>query len=190
MSQSPSQFPVMPSAARPVRVRLGPIVLVLGAAMAVSAPLHAQTLKPERERPVGAPQAVGAVHTVRGIPEACTRLEGRFTGDPGAPYRMDVVPAGGSCQPRARYVDPAQAKPSQAGGWILNSLIRVPSAECPGQEAVVQVWRKPVDQAMQLDAQGRVRIYLQDAQKQAATGDMRPLPEFSAVLQVSGDACR
>jgi hypothetical protein len=165
------------------------LLAVLFAVAAVALPLRAQSLQPERQRPVGAPQAPGAVHTVRTIPEACTRLEGVFTGDPAQPYRMQAVQTAPTCQPRARFLDAAQAQPAQASGWILNDVIRVPDAACPSSEAVVQVWRKPVDQAMERDGQGQVRIYLQDAQKQAAAGQMRPLPQFSAVLAMPA-ACR
>ena len=85
----------------------------------------AQEAGPRHERPVGTPQAIGAVHTLRQIPEACTRLEGVFTGEPGQPYRMRAVPSAPNCQPRARYVAAAQAAPTQAGGWILDDLVRV-----------------------------------------------------------------
>ena len=54
------------------------------------------------------------------------------------------------------------------------------------RQALVRVWRKPVDQTLELDGQGRVRIYLQDAQKQAAAGQMRELPEYSAQLELAG----
>ncbi len=90
---------------------------------------------------------------------------------------------------RARYVDAAQAKPSLAGGWILNTETQVPQAGCPGRQAVVKVWRKPVAQELARDGKRQVRIYLQDAHKQAAAGQMRPLPEYSAVLDVSAGRC-
>jgi hypothetical protein len=165
------------------------LLAVLMAVAAVALPLQAQTPKPERERPLGTPQALGVVHTVRNIPEACTRLEGVFTGDAAQPYRMQALQTAPGCQSRARYLDAAQAKPSQAAGWILNDVVRVPDAGCPSRQAVVQVWRKPVDQPVELDAQGRVRIYLQDAQRQAAAEKMRPLPQFSAVLEMPAGRC-
>ncbi len=56
---------------------------------------------PELQRAVGVPQAVGAVHTLRQIPEACARLEGVFTGDAAAPYRFSAVRTSEQCQPRA-----------------------------------------------------------------------------------------
>ena len=91
-----------------------------------------------------------------------------------------------NCAPRAKLVDAAKVKPTEAGGWKFNDLVRVPSAGCATRFAVVRVWRKPVDQTLQLDGQGRVRIYLQDAQKQAAAGQMRELPEYSAQLELAG----
>lgn len=45
-------------------------------------------LKP---RAPGTAQAVGAVHTLRQIPEACARLEGVFTGNAAQPYTLSVV---------------------------------------------------------------------------------------------------
>ena len=63
---------------------------------------------------------------------------------------------------------------------------RLENAEHPDRQALVRVWRKPVDQTLELDGQGRVRIYLQDAQKQAAAGQMRELPEYSAQLELAG----
>jgi len=78
--------------------------LLMLAALAPAVPaLAAET--PELQRAVGAPQAVGAVHTLRQIPEACARLEGAFTGDAAAPYRFSAVRTSEQCQPRARFVD-------------------------------------------------------------------------------------
>ena len=164
------------------------LLAVLVTAAAVAMPLRAQA--PEHERPLGAPQAVGAVHTVRTIPEACTRLEGVFTGEAAQPYRMQVVATGGHCQPRARYVEPAQAAPSQGTGWILGDVVRIPDAACRSRQAVVKVWRKPVEQPLERDGQGQVRIYLEDARKQAAAGRTRPLPEYSAQLELEPGRCR
>lgn len=159
------------------------LLAVLVAVAAVAAPLQAQA--PQRER-TGTPQATGALHTVRTIPEACTRLEGMYTGDPAQPYRLQPVDTAPGCRQRARYVDPAQARPDAGAGWVLDDLVRVPDAACPQRQALVRVWRKPVDQTLELDGQGRVRIYLQDAQKQAAAGQMRELPEYSAQLELAG----
>src|SRR5690606_11711759 len=114
-------------------------LVVLVTALAVAVPLRAQEPAPR----TGAPQAPEAVHTVRQIPEACTRLEGRYA-QPGAarPYVLQAVAVGGNCQARARYVDGGQAQPSASAGWVLNDEFRIPEAACPGREAVVQVWRK------------------------------------------------
>src|SRR3546814_16871728 len=42
-------------------------------------------------------------------------------------------------------------------GWKFNDLIRVPSAACPSQRAVVRVWRKPVVVGEERDGQGQAR---------------------------------
>ena len=161
------------------------LLAVLVAVAAVAAPLRAQPAGPVKEQ-VGAPQAVGAAHTVRIIPEACTRLEGVFTGDAAAPYRLQSVQTSPACRPRGRYVHPAQARPSCAGRWGTSTVTRIPQARCPARQVVVRVWHKPVAQELARDGQGKVRIYLQDAQKQAASGQLRELPEYSAQLEVSG----
>jgi len=167
------------------------LLAILAAAAAVALPLRAQEEPgPERSRPVGAPQAVGAVHTVRQIPEACTRLEGVFTGQADAPYRLRAVPTAPGCQPRARYADAATAQPSAQDGWILNDVIRIPDAACPARQAVVRVWRKPVAQDLARDGQGQARVYLEQARQQAAAGQLRALPQFSARLEVAGSGCR
>ncbi len=145
---------------------------------------------PEINRPAGSAQAIGAVHTLRQIPEACARLEGTFTGDAAQPYRFTVVRTSEQCQPRSRYVDFDKAQPSAAKGWKLNDVIRVPSAACPSQQAVVSVWRLPVDKKPELDGQGQSRIYLEDAKKQAAAGKTAQVPMFAAKAEVEGKACR
>lgn len=144
---------------------------------------------PEIQRAVGTAQADGVVHTLRLIPEACARLEGTFTGQAAQPYAMSAVRTGERCQARARYVDAASAKPGVASGWKLNDVIRVPSAGCPTRQAVVRVWRKPLDQTVELDAQGKSRIYLADAKEKAAEARKVPVPMFSAVMTVEGKAC-
>lgn len=160
-------------------------VLMVAAALVPMA--RAATLPaPENQRPAAAAQAVGAVHTLRQIPEACARLQGSFTGDAAQPYRFEVVRTSPQCQPRARMVPFATAKPSQQAGWILSDLIRVPSAACPQQQAVVQVWRLPVDNAGKRDGQGQSRIYLEDAKKQAASGQVAKVPQFTATMDVEG----
>jgi len=146
--------------------------------------------KPEIDRVEATPQAIGVAHTLRSIPEACARIEGVFTGQAADPYKFAVVRTSPNCQPRARFVDAAPAKPSVANGWIFNDLIRVPNAACPSQQAVVKVWRKPgAAGGPELDAQGRARIYLGES-KQAAEGDrLAAIPMFAAAMAVEGEAC-
>lgn len=164
--------------------------LVLAGLLPIATLAMAADPVPELQRAAGTPQAVGAAHTLRQIPEACARLEGVFTGDAAQPYRFAAVRSSPNCQPRARFVDFDAARPSEAAGWKLNDVIRVPSAACPSQLAVVRVWRKPVDGKPPLDGQGQSRIYLEDAKKQAAAGQIAQIPMFAAQLQVEGKACR
>lgn len=162
-------------------------LLMLAALVPALPALAAET--PELQRAVGAPQAVGAVHTLRQIPEACARLEGVFTGQAAEPYRFSAVRTSELCQPRARFVDYAKAQPSADKGWKLNDVIRVPNAACPAQQAVVRVWRLPVNNTQALDGQGQSRIYLEEAKKQAAAGKIPQVTMFAAQLQVEGKAC-
>jgi hypothetical protein len=166
--------------------------LVLACLLPVTGLAMAADSTPELQRPVGTPQAVGVAHTLRQIPEACARLEGVFTGDAAQPYTFTTVRSSPTCQPRARFVDFDQAAPSEASGWKLNDVIRVPSAQCPSQQAVVRVWRKPADNTPQLDGQGQSRIYLEEAKQQAAAGKIAriPIPLFAAQMKVEGKACR
>jgi hypothetical protein len=145
---------------------------------------------PELQRPTGSAQAVGVVHTLRQIPEACVRMEGAFTGEAAAPYRFALLRSSPTCQPRARFVDFAKAHPSEAGGWKLNDIIRVPSAACASQQAVVRVWRKPVQLDTQRDGQGQSRIYLDDAKQQAAAGKVSSIPMYTAQMTLEGHGCR
>jgi len=145
---------------------------------------------PELQRAAGAPQAVGAAHTLRQIPEACARLEGVFTGQAAQPYTFAVVRTSEQCQPRARFVEYDKAQPTQAKGWKLNDVIRVPSAACPAQQAVVRVWRLPVAGTPERDGQGQSRIYLEEARKQAAAGKIAQVPMFAAQMTLEGTACR
>ncbi|HEY0333877.1 MAG TPA: hypothetical protein VGC74_09235 [Stenotrophomonas sp.] len=165
-------------------------LLLCGGLLAVALPVLAADPAPELQRAVGAPQAVGAVHTLRQIPEACARLEGVFTGQAAEPYRFSVVRSNPTCQPRSRFVDYAKAAPSEAAGWKLNDIIRVPHAGCASQQAVVKVWRKPADnQPPALDGQGQSRIYLEEAKKKAASGQVAQVPLYAAQMQVEGKAC-
>ncbi len=162
-------------------------ILAVTALLAASLPLQSAPPKPEIERPAATPQAVGALHSLRTIPEACMRFQGRFTGNAAHPYDLEAVRTSERCQPRARIVDAAEAKPDAAGGWILNDVIRVPSAACAGQAAELVVWRHPGSVAPpKLDAQGRSRVHLQgQAPRQAGQ-----LPRYAIGLRTSGAACR
>lgn len=160
--------------------------IVLGACLVAALPALAAT--PEIQRPVGTPQGNGVTHLVRGIPEACAWLQGTFTGDAGNPYRFEPVRSSPTCQARARLVDAAKAKPSEATGWKLNDVVRIPSKDCAGLQAVVEIWRRPSGaKGLDLDAQGRARIYLKDAKAAAA----RPpaVAMYAAVPTLEGKAC-
>lgn len=158
-------------------------------ATAVALPALAADPKPEITRDAVTPQPVGVVHTLRQIPEACARIEGAFTGEAAEPYRFAVVRTSQNCQPRARFVDAAKARPSEAGGWKFNDLLRVPNAGCPSQFAVVRVWRKPVDQTQELDGQGKSRIYLEESKQAAAAGKIAAVPMYAAEMGVEGEGC-
>jgi hypothetical protein len=144
---------------------------------------------PEIQRPPASPQAVGVAHTLRTIPEACARLEGRFTGDAAEPYALVAVRTGTRCQPRAALR--RQAPAGDAEGWLLNDLIRVPSAACPSRQAVVRVWRKPVGGAAPtMDAQGKARVYLKDGLDAAANGKLGAIPQYAVAMAMEGRDCR
>lgn len=158
--------------------------------IAAASAAHAAEPVPEIRRAPAAAQAIGAAHTLRTIPEACTRLEGLFTGDAAQPYRFSAVRTSPNCQPRARFVDAAKAGPSLQSGWKLNDLIRVPNAACAAQQAVVRVWRKPADVAPpKLDAQGRARLYLEEARQAATANRTAAVPMFAATMGVEGEQC-
>lgn len=147
-------------------------------------------LQPEIKRAPVAAQQVGAAHTLRVIPEACARLQGQFTGLPAAPYKFAAVRTSERCQSRARMVDAVSAKASVASGWVLNDEIRVPSAACATQQAVIRVWRKDANAVPpKLDAQGRSRIYLKDGLNAARQGDLGAIPIYAAAMSVQGPAC-
>lgn len=170
-------------------------VPVLACALLALAPMLASAAAdpvPEIKRDAAiAAQPVGGVHTLRQIPEACARIEGQFTGQAEPAYKFAVVRTSPNCQPRARFVDAAKAKPSEAAGWKFNDLIRVPSAACPQQQAVVRVWRKPAAAAVppSLDAQGKSRLYLQDEKEKAAANKLAAIPMFAAAMSVEGKPC-
>lgn len=164
--------------------------LVLAMLAAIALPTWAAEPKPEITRADSQPQAAGAAHALRTIPEACARLEGMFTGEVTQPYRFAVVRTSTRCRPRARFIDADRAQPSLAAGWKLNELIRVPNAACPSQLAVVRVWRKPADVAPpKLDAQGRARIYLDEQRIAAAGNRLAAVPVFAAEMALEGQGC-
>lgn len=144
---------------------------------------------PEIQRVPATPQAVGVVHTLRTIPEACTRLEGRFTGNAGAPYALAAVRTGARCQPRAALRQDAPA--AGAAGWVLNDLIRVPSAACPSRQAVIRIWRRPASAAVpRMDAQGKARVYLKEGLDAAAAGQLGAIPQYAMAMAMEGTDCR
>lgn len=165
-----------------------PVALSVLAALAAAPALAADPV-PEITRGAIPAQAVGAAHTLRQIPEACARIEGVFTGQAAEPYKFAVVRTSPSCQPRARFVDAAKAKPSEQAGWKFNDLIRVPSAACPQQQAVVRVWRKPAGPLPERDGQGQARIYLEESVARAKAGKLAAIPMFAAEMSVEGEAC-
>ena len=155
--------------------------------------LHAGLLQaapaPEvrRDGPLPA-QATGAAHTLRIIPETCHFLRGLFTGDAQSPYRVEAGSRGGRCQPRAR-LERADAAPTEAG-WVLNDVLRIPHASCPGLTATVRIWRRTGDNAPPAgDAQGRARLYLQDEQQRAKRGSLAQLGAYAYVVASEGAAC-
>ena len=163
------------------------LALLLAAA---ALPALAADPTPEITRGQVTPQAVNTMHTLRQIPEACARLEGMFTGDAAQPYRFSAVRISPKCQARARFVDAAKVKPSEATGWKFNDLIRVPNAGCLTQMAVVRVWRHPADVTPpELDAQGRARIYLQDSVEKAKANKLPPVPMYAASMAIEGMPC-
>ena len=166
--------------------------IALTAALAVTVVLsaHAADPTPEIKRDAAKPQALNAPHTLRQIPEACARLEGMFTGDAAQPYKFAVVRTSPNCQPRARFVDAAKARPSEAAGWKFNDRISVPNAACATQQAVVRVWRRPANATPpKLDGQGRSRIYLEESRKQAAADKLAAVTTYAASMKVEGVPC-
>lgn len=151
---------------------------------------QARAQSPEIKRPLGTPQPIGALHTLRVIPEACTRIQGQFTGNAGKPYDFAAVRTASRCQPRAKLVDAASVKPQGKPGWIYTDEVRVPSAACPSQQAVVRVWRSASQASPpKLDAQGRSRLYLKDSMDSARAGTLAATPMYAIEMGVVGKAC-
>jgi hypothetical protein len=137
------------------------------------------------------PQAQGVLHTLRTIPEACARLQGQFTGTATAPYTLTPVRTSERCQARAQLQDAHKVQASTANGWILNDELRVPNASCPGQLAVIRIWRKEAVAATpKLDAQGRVRVYLKDGLDAATAGKLGARPQYAVAMAVEGNSCK
>jgi hypothetical protein len=159
-------------------------------AVAMAIPALAGDPTPEISRPAATPQPVGVLHTLRQIPEACARIQGRFTGNPADPYKFELVKTSPNCAPRAKLVDAAKVKPTEAGGWKFNDLVRVPSTQCATQFAVVRVWRKAVGVAPpKLDAQGKSRLYLEQERQRAAAGQLASVPEYAVSTAIEGTPC-
>lgn len=150
----------------------------------------AAPVRPQIERVPLPAQAAGVPHTLRVIPEACVRLQGRFPADPAQPYVLEIVPKA-PCRPRTRFVPAGQLAdaPSAATGWILNDELRIPNAACSDQQAVVQVWRRQVDPtSVPLDAQGRLRLNMAAGQPATTMTGARAgaVSLFTAVLAGDG----
>jgi hypothetical protein len=159
-------------------------------AVAMAIPALAGDPTPEISRPAATPQPVGVLHTLRQIPEACARIQGRFTGNPADPYKFELVKTSPNCAPRAKLVDAAKARPGEAAGWKFNDLVRVPSTQCATQFAVVRVWRKAVGVAPpKLDAQGKSRLYLEQERRRAAAGQLASVPEYAVSTAIEGTPC-
>lgn len=90
------------------------VVLSLLVVVAASPVLGADP-KPEIDRPAATPQRVGTAHTLRLTPEACTRIEGLFTGQAAEPYRFTVVRTS-NCQPTRPLRRRRQGQALGAGG--------------------------------------------------------------------------
>lgn len=171
--------------------RIPPAAAAAVAALFAAGAACAAGQDPEVKRAPATPQAVGALHSLRTIPEACVRLQGKFTGDAADPYRFEAVRTSPACQARALVQDAKKAKPSAASGWILNDRISVPEAGCPALRAVATVWRRPAGGAPPaLDAQGRSRIYLEQAMRDARAGRLDALPAYAIATGVEGKPCR
>lgn len=163
-----------------------PLLAATLALFALTAQASAQ--QPETKRPVAKPQATGVLHTLRVIPEACMSIQGKFTGNASKPYDFSAVPTGARCQARAKLVDAASVKPQGKPGWIYADEVRVPSAACPSQQAVVRLWRSAAKAAPpKLDAQGRSRLYVKDSM--AGKVDAANVPTYAIEMGVAGKAC-
>ncbi len=148
-----------------IRVRV--IAVALSILIGSTAAVFAAEPAPEVQRAPYPPKAKGEVHTIRIIPETCTYLHGMFTGENAVPYRYGAKRTSTRCQPRAQLVDPTKAAPSAASGWILNDIVRIPSAACPKQMAVIRVWRKPADNTRRRPTRKGAREFIWATRKSA-----------------------
>ena len=162
-------------------------VAMLG--MALGQPLCAQSAEPLRTRPIGSAQADGQLHTLRTIPEACVRLQGQFGGPDG--YALAAVPSAPGCQPRAQFRGVDSIDPDPAAGWLLDEIVRVPSARCPQQMLRLELWTLPVAPVQApRDGQGQVRIYLEQAQQGRAAGAALQRAQWTARWGLDGRCAR
>jgi hypothetical protein len=172
-------------------MRFAQILLAIASVAVVALPVMAADTAPEIKRDAIPAQPIGSLRSLKTIPEACARIQGQFTGDPAQPYKFAVVRTSAKCQPRARLVDATKIEHSAEKGWIFNDLIRVPSIACATQQAVVRVWRHPVEVAPpKLDKQGRSRIYLKESLQQARANKLPPIPVYAAAMSVEGAPCK
>ena len=96
---------------------------------------------------------------------------------------------GARCQPRSALRQDAPA--AGAAGWVLNDLIRVPSAACPSRQAVIRIWRRPASAAVpRMDAQGKARVYLKEGLDAAAAGQLGAIPQYAMAMAMEGKDCR
>lgn len=164
--------------------------LLLGLLGPLGAASAAEPTPEIRRQPLPA-QTDGATFTLRVIPEACARLEGRFTGDKARPFALATEPSRPRCMARAQLVEAASVRPSVRRGWVLNDELRVPSARCPAQQALVRVWRERGPNATpKRDAQGRVRVYLREDLAPAGAVQHQPVPRYTVQFAVQGTDCR
>lgn len=168
-------------------MRVNPCLTLLMISTLLLAPALAAPPDTGRQRPPSRPQADGVWHTLRQIPEACARLQGRFTGQPERPYQLQAVASSTHCRRRAVLLALQQGGEDPGQGWMLDERIMVPSAACPGLAVELRLWRRqPADTSRPRDAQGRERIYLQQAREQWARQRLAGLPQWRAYWQLQG----
>ena len=168
-------------------MRVNPCLTLLMISTLLMAPALAAPPDTGRQRPPSRPQADGVWHTLRQIPEACARLQGRFTGQPELPYQLQAVAGSTHCRRRAVLLPLQQGAVDPGPSWVLDERIVVPSAACPGLAVELTLWRSnPVATSRPRDAQGRERIYLQQVREQSASPRLAGLPQWRAHWQLQG----